>query len=412
MAAEPSTEGQIDLLAKGFELFSEETARLDDAYGTLSQQFRQVNQKLEETNSRLANKVQELHVLTSYLDNILSHMAQGLLFIDLEGNVTTYNQSAEDILGKPKNEVLFQNFLEQFKDDVLGYSLKEALKKKSVPKISYSTIEFPDGTRKILEMENTFLLDKPAVDQALDFTQGVIVLIRDITELRQLQINASRHDRLTALGELAAQVAHEIRNPLGGIKGFASLLQRDLADDPDKKRLAEYIVEGANTLDRLVAQVLNYSRPFNLDFKEEDLGKLLKEWKEALIAQANPHHKITLTIKPKEQLLLLLDKGLLKLALTNLANNAFQAMEKGGAFTITLSSNDTFAEIHLKDTGHGIPQENLKKLFSPFFSTKADGNGLGLAEVHKVIQAHGGEITAESDVGKWTLFTIKLPLKG
>lgn len=412
MAAEPSTEGQIDLLTKGFELFSEETARLDTAYGALSQQFRQVNQKLEETNSRLANKVQELHVLTSYLDNILSHMAQGLLFIDLEGNVTTYNQSAEEILGKPKNQVLFQNFLEQFTDDVLGYSLKEALKKKVVPKISYSSLEFSDGTRKILEIENTFLLDKPTASQGLDFTQGVIVLIRDITELRQLQINASRHDRLTALGELAAQVAHEIRNPLGGIKGFAALLERDLANDPDKKRLAAYIVEGANTLDRLVAQVLNYSRPVSLDFKEEDLGKLLTEWKEALLAQALPHHKISLSIKPKDPLLLLVDKALLKLALTNLANNAFQAMEKGGTLSIKLLCNDAFAEIQIKDTGYGIPQENLKKLFSPFFSTKADGNGLGLAEVHKVVQAHGGEITTESEVGKWTLFTIKLPLKG
>lgn len=409
MAAEPSTEGQIDLLTKGFELFSEETERLDNAYGELSQQFRQVNQKLEDTNARLANKVQELHVLTSYLDNILSHMAQGLLFIDLEGNVTTYNQSAEEILGKPRSQVLFQNFLEQFPDKLLGYSLKDALKKKSAPKTSYATLDFPDGARKVLEIENTFLLEKPTISQALDFTQGIIVLIRDITQLRQLQIQASRHDRLTALGEMAAQVAHEIRNPLGGIKGFASLLERDLSNDPDKVRLAKYIVEGADTLDRLVAQVLNYSRPFNLNFKEEDLGKLLKEWKESM---TSTNHKLTLNIPSKETIQLLLDKGLLKLAMTNLANNAFQAMDKGGTLTVDLIQEDPHAVIHIKDTGHGIPQEHLKKLFSPFFTTKADGNGLGLAEVHKVVQAHGGEITVESEVGKWTLFTIKLPLKG
>lgn len=412
MAAEPSTEGQIDLLAKGFELFSEETERLDNAYGDLSKQFRQVNQKLEDTNTRLANKVQELHVLTAYLDNILSHMAQGLLFIDLEGNVTTYNQAAEEILGKPRSQVLFQNFLEQFKDDLLGYSLKEALKKKAAPKTSFATLEFPDGSRKILEIENTFLLEKPTTSQALDFTQGVVVLIRDITELRQLQINASRHDRLTALGEMAAQVAHEIRNPLGGIKGFASLLERDLQNDPDKKRLAQYIVEGADTLERLVAQVLNYSRPFHMDFKEEDLGKLLKEWKESLATGSDSQHKITLSLKVKEPLQALVDKGLLKLALNNLANNAFQAMSEKGTLSITLSKEEQWAFIEVKDTGHGIPQEHLKKLFSPFFTTKADGNGLGLAEVHKVVQAHGGEITVESEPGKWTLFTIKLPLKG
>jgi signal transduction histidine kinase len=404
-------QAQISLLTKGFELFSEETARLDAAYGELRQQFRAVNKKLEETNSRLSNKVQELHVLTSYLDNILSHMSQGLLFIDIEGNLTTYNQSAESILEKPRNEVLFQPFKEHFNDTILGFSIQSALSEKQAPRHSYATITFPDGKKRELEIETTFLLQKPSNSPELDFTQGIIILLRDISELRTLQVIASRHDRMQALGEMAAQVAHEIRNPLGGIKGFASLLTRDLKDEPDKQKMAQYIVEGTDTLDRLVVQVLNYSRPLTPNLKETSLKDLLNEWVESIQASDtyNPLHRIDLS---SPDVLLPLDAGLFKLALTNLARNAFQAMEKSG--TLTIRSEIANGELFLtfSDTGTGIPQEHLKKLFSPFFTTKANGNGLGLAEVHKVVQAHGGEISVESESGQGITFTIKLPLKG
>ncbi len=412
MATAESTEKQIALLTKGFELFSEETERLDSAYGDLRLQFRAVNQKLEDTNVRLANKVQELHVLTAYLDNILSHMSQGILFIDIEGNLTTYNQAAEAILEKPRNEILFQRFSDHFGDKVLGFSIQQALEEKKPPKISYVSIEFPEGKKKELEVESTFLSQKPDSPQNLDFTQGLIILIRDITELRRLQISASRQDRLAALGEMAAQVAHEIRNPLGGIKGFASLLARDLKEEPEKKRLAEYIVEGSDTLDRLVAQVLNYSRPLSLDLKETDLKKMLEEWKEAFEADSHPEKEIKISLLAKETLSVPVDQGMLKLALNNLAANSVQAIEKKGFVKIDLKKNGEMAEIIVTDNGCGIPQEHLKKLFSPFFSTKANGNGLGLAEVHKVVQGHGGEISVTSEPGKGTQFILKLPIRG
>lgn len=111
-------------------------------------------------------------------------MGQGLLFIDIEGNLTTYNQSAESILEKPRNEVLFQPFDEHFTDTLIGFSVKKALKEKVAPRHSYATLSFPDG-RKELEIETTFLLQKPSNAPELDFTQGIIILIRDISELHQ-----------------------------------------------------------------------------------------------------------------------------------------------------------------------------------------------------------------------------------
>ncbi|MFA6239252.1 MAG: ATP-binding protein [Bacteriovorax sp.] len=405
-----SAEEQIPLLSKGFELFSLETERLSNAYAHLHTQFRKVNQKLEETNERLSVKIQELHVLTNYLDNILSRMSQGLIFIDLTGSMTTYNEAAEEILEQPVTKLIYQKFSDFFEDDQFGYSMSRALADKKAPKITHISLAFADGKQKEVEVSTTFVRHKKG-QETENLAEGLIVLLRDISEVRQLQILASRNDRMKALGEMAAQVAHEIRNPLGGIKGFASLLHRDLADKPELLRLTDYIVEGANTLDRLVTQVLNFSRPFHLEIKTINLADVLNDLKEMLLAENALNPSIEFKLTSPKSVLCPGDAGLLKAAIHNLLMNAIQAMPDGGKLTLKLEKNDNRAEIKVIDTGIGIPQDHLKKLFSPFFSTKPDGNGLGLAEAHKVIQAHGGEIAVDSLPGYGTRFTLKIPLQ-
>lgn len=394
-----SAEEQIPLLSRGFELFSLETERLNKAYQHLHRQFGKVNRKLEETNERLSNKVQELHALTDYLDNILSHMSQGLLFINKEGRITTYNTAAEMLLEKSKEQVCYKEFQKNFDNNLFGYSLRKALKEKKAPKVTHISLIFADGRQKEIETSSTLIAD------------GLILLLRDVTEFRRLQILASRNDRMKALGEMAAQVAHEIRNPLGGIKGFAALLHRDLEDKPELLRLTDYIIEGTNTLDRLVTQVLNFSRPLQIELKDINLTKLLEELKETLIAEEVLTPNITFTLNAEENVFSPVDAGLLKSAIHNLLINAIQAMPEGGNLIVTLKSAEKKACIQISDTGIGIPEEHLKKLFSPFFSTKSEGNGLGLAEAHKAIQAHGGEITVDSLPEYGTCFNIKIPLQ-
>lgn len=407
-----SFEKQISLLTQGFELFSLETNRLDNAYGDLNEQFRSVNKTLEETNARLANKVQELHVLTTYLDNILSNMAQGLLFIDFSGMITTYNKAAEFILSMPREKVLFQYFHDHFQDTIFGFSMSEALHSKAAPKTAYATLNLESGEQKEIEIDNTFIPMLTKGHPELDFTQGLIVLIRDITEMRRLQTLAMRSDRLKELGEMAAQVAHEIRNPLGGIKGFAALLQRDLREKPDMQRMANYIVEGTNTLDRLVANILSYSRPLQLHFESINLIQLLEDLKKSLLTDHAILNKISLGIQTQlSELILPLDLGLFRGAILNLMINAIQAMPNGGSLIIEVMVEKNKAVIKVKDSGSGIPPENIKKIFNPFFTTKLDGNGLGLPEALKVIQAHWGEIDVQSEVGEGTTFTIKIPMK-
>lgn len=404
---------KIASLAKAFDLFSQESRRLENAYSTLRDQFKTVNYKLEESNNQLNMKVKELDVTTYYLNSILSHISQGLLFLDLNGNITTYNTAAKVILQKEPDAVLFSSFWDNFPDNAFGFSMREVLSKRKSPKTSYATFPLEDGSYRELESDASFVLsDRTSEDLHIQSMQGLIVLIRDITDLRTLQTIANRNDRMKELGEMAAMVAHEIRNPLGGIKGFASLLDRDLKDKPELHQMAAYIIEGTDNLNTLVTDVLNFSRPIHLHLEPTDLIALAQELQQHIIADHTYSQKITVEVVSRaKNLIVPMDHALFKSALLNLLVNAVQAMPQGGKITMAIKEENSYVIIKVSDTGTGISPENMNKLFSPLFTTKEKGNGFGLAEVHKVVLAHGGTIDVDSKVGKGTTFTIKHPLK-
>lgn len=400
---------KIESLSKAFEMFSLETARLETAYTELKRQFQELNLELEETNSQLKSKVAELDLITYYLNSILANISQGILFIDLEGNVTTYNRTAEKILGLKGTKVLFSNFWDCFDDAIFGFSMRQVLTTLKSPGTTFCTYSSPNGENLELEIDISFVL-KDEDDSPIS-TQGLIILIRDITEIRRLEVIALRNDRMKELGEMAAQVAHEIRNPLGGIKGFASLLQRDLKNQPELQQMAGYIVEGTDNLNRLVTQVLNYTRPVHLHLEQGNLIHLLEDIKQHILADESIK-KESFEIKiesPHKIVNCQADFQLLRGVFLNLIVNALQAMPDGGQILISADQQNSETIIRVEDNGSGIPEENLEKIFSPFFTTKTDGNGFGLAEVYKVVQAHGGIVEVESTVGSGSIFTIRLP---
>jgi PAS domain S-box-containing protein len=408
-----SPQKKIESLTKAFELFSREAEKLEKAYQELKQQYHAANIALEASNEALKNKLTELDAITYYLNSILSNIAQGILFIDFNGCVTTYNESAEKILGISADQVLFKDFWANFDDEALGFSMKKTLSIKQVSGTTYATIKHPYKGEIILEIETSFIIRKEDSKSAtIDAMQGIIVLIRDITEIHLLQMMANRHDRLQELGEMAAMVAHEIRNPLGGIKGFASLLQRDLQDRPELQKMASYIIEGTDNLNHLVSTVLNYARPLKPEIEWTDLVEFMHNLSEHIKVDVTlqPNIKINMTAQ-EESLLVPMDPGLMQSAILNLTTNAIQAMPKGGILTLYIAKSAENAVLSISDTGIGIPPENIKKLYTPFFTTRPDGNGFGLAEVLKIMQVHNGSIDVKSEVGHGTTFTLKLPLK-
>jgi signal transduction histidine kinase len=271
-----------------------------------------------------------------------------------------------------------------------------------------------------LEIHNSFTLEKKETDHLshleehpdfLESSEGIILLIRDVTDIHRMQNLAALNNRMKELGEMAAMVAHEIRNPLGGINGLASLLERDLAGQPELQKMATYIIEGTQGLNQLVNSILNYTRPLVPQIESLDLVELLNDLTRLILAEKNNHESIEVVINSQQiPFIIPGDMQLLKSAFLNLAINAVQAMPSGGKLTFSIEKIKNQAIIKIADTGCGIPSENISKLFSPFFTTKAQGNGFGLAEVNKVILAHGGSIAASSLVNKGTTFTVKLPM--
>lgn len=408
---------KFELLNKAFELFSFETSRLEIAYTSLKEQFKEVNHELHIANSKLQDKVTELDTITDYLNTLLNNITQGILFVDNQGVITTYNHAAEVLLGVNQFSVLFHSFWHNFQDNSFGFSMKDALTSREAPgntSIEYNT---PNGHHSEMEITTTMVIKgHPSVknlgSQNIPTTLGILVMIRDVTDMRRLQLQAHRNDRMKELGEMAAQVAHEIRNPLGGIKGFAALLKRDLSNNPELEQMASYIVEGTDNLNRLVNQVLDYARPIQPHFETVDLVTVLQDVQQHVLAdegicKSNIEMSIESTL---ESAPIQLDPQLFKSALLNLIVNAIQAMPNGGKLTLSLKQKRNDLVLTISDTGIGINQENLTKLFSPFFTTKPKGNGFGLPRVHKVIQAHDGSIDVSSSVGAGTNFTIKLPL--
>jgi signal transduction histidine kinase len=413
----PSEESESSSLEQAFKQFSLETERLEMTYHDLEARFQAVQQSLQESHTRVAGKLAELDFVSRYLETILHHISQGILFIDLNGIVTTYNVSAQQILQIPEKDLLFHPFHDCFDDKFLGFSLQEAFITKQCPNMTFLSWK-KEGETIELEVEATFVsMSQQAYP--LDYRQassppiqGLLILLRDITKFRRLQRRANQHDRLKDLGELAAHLAHEIRNPLGGIKGFATLLEQDLKERPDLQQMASYIVQGANDLNLFVSNVLQYARPFQLHFENVDLIPLVEEIKQLMQVDPTWNDKIEFTIQSSVPTLIVpIDPQFFKSALLNIFVNATQAMPDGGRLLVAIEADHAWVTIHIDDTGVGIAPENLSKIFSPFFTTKETGNGLGLAEVHKVIQANQGWIEVQSEIGKGTRFTIKIPLK-
>lgn len=410
-------EEKIASLERAFQLFSGETARLDEVYQQLQKDFKDVNEELASANAKLLQKVRELDITTTYLKNILGNISQGLIFINRAGTITTFNRAAEAILDIPSVEVLFQLYKDCFADDLFGFSMEEALLRRREPPNPYIVVHGTGPKAKELEVDACFVPRTKGVsmsttrDEHLDFTEGLIILFREVTDIQRLKRQAERNDRLKGLGEMAASVAHEIRNPLGGIKGFASLLQRDLKDQPHLQQMATYIVEGTESLNRLVTNVLNYARPIQLNLEPVDLIPLVLDVLYSVRIDPRLSQGIEYSLSVEvESLPVKVDSYLIRSVLLNMVTNAVQAMPQGGDILFNLRATDGDALLEIRDTGVGIADENLNKIFSPFFTTKSDGNGFGLTEALKIVQAHGGTIEVVSQVSKGTIFTIKLPL--
>jgi len=231
-------------------------------------------------------------------------------------------------------------------------------------------------------------------------------------QLKKMQEEVQQSRVLSALGEMAATVAHEIRNPLGGIGGYASLLARSIPPEDPKRKYVDKIIGGISSLNKIVSNLLVYTKKTNLQKQSTDLIS----WADAILSHIEieiekEHRAIRIERSfSAEQVTAEIDSERLQQVMLNLLMNGIQAIEGEGCISVGICANENFAEISIADTGKGIEPEHLKNIFTPFFTTKEQGTGLGLAIVKKIVDLHEGEILVESTLGKGTSFCIKIPL--
>ncbi len=342
-----------------------------------------------------------LDEMRTYTRNVLESMANGLITVDRSLRVATFNPTALEILGKPKEEVDGRPIsellpLEEEIKRVLADS--ELILEKEV-KISN------EGKGKFLALSVS-----PLKEPESHISRGAVVIVRDMTMIRDLEQTIIVSEKFAALGRLSAGVAHEIRNPLNSIRGFIQYFQKKLALNEEDYRYTELMLTEVDRLNRVISKLLAYSKPreprLSIRSADEVLDHCIR-----VVEREAAEAGIEIVKEPGDNdvPLVLMDTDQMTQVFLNILINAIEATPRGGKVMVGCETDGNGrVRIHVADTGEGIPRENLDKLFDPFFSTKKKGTGLGLAIVKSILEGHDGDIEVESEPDKGTRFTVTL----
>jgi two-component system sensor histidine kinase HydH len=337
-----------------------------------------------------------------FSDSLVENMPIGLVATDAGGRLSAFNQTAEailkrtaaEVLGKPAEEILPGSCLELFRT--------LAAEQRLIEREFDCAVE--EGRTIPLEVIATTLREE---DGAF---LGHVILFRDMTEIRRLEEEVARSRRLASLGSLAAGVAHEIRNPLSSIKGFATWFRERYRDNPEDRETAEVMIREVDRLNRVITQLLEFARPLTMNRVPTPPPAVIRHALKMVEGEARKKGVALETDLSAEVGEIPLDADRMTQVLLNLFQNAIGAMEAGGVLRVSIARRDErTVRIAVADTGIGIPKEDLPRVFDPYFTTRSSGTGLGLAIVHKIVEAHGGEVRLESEPGKGTTATILLP---
>lgn len=341
--------------------------------------------------------------MKTYTENLVESMADGLISIDNEKRIVTINRRAGEFLGERGTNLKGVKISE-----ALGRNIEVFLEEKNLPILGQDIeIQHPNAGKIPLSLSASRLKDEMGREM------GSVLLLRDLREIRDLQEKVRRSERLASLGRLAAGVAHEIRNPLSSIRGFAQYFMNRLKGHEEEQGYASIMVKEVDRLNRVVTDLLDFARPKEPHRELQPLQNILSHSVKLLGPELR---KKGVQVEEEYEPDLppaLVDCDQLSQAFLNLLLNSLESIEGGGKIRITLKKGDNQhgIEVAVADTGRGISPEDLGRVFEPFFSTKRGGTGLGLAIVHQIVESHGGEVGVESREGRGTTFRITLPTR-
>lgn len=365
----------------------------------------QIAERLQISHIALTKATQNLANLQAFNERIIESIHSGLVTTDISGNIISFNRAAEEITQYRASQVINNSFSEVFGDQSDTINFGPELLTMSKPIRFNAICQSASGRQMHLGITASPLSDEEGKPNGLVFS------FQDLTEIIKLEQEIRRRDRLAAMGKMAAGIAHEIRNPLAAMRGSIQVLRGELDLSEDQAQLMQIVLRESDRLDKIVSDFLAYARPSPSKLVEFDIANWIEETV-SLIRYSNEwstSHEIMVD-RPQKPLIMLADSNQLRQIVWNLARNALQAMPEGGKLVIGLKeTKNQEIELIFSDTGIGMSEEEMERIFEPFNSNRPGGTGLGMAIVYQIISDHSGQITVESEPQKGTKITITLP---
>ena len=366
--------------------------------------LQKARENYEHLEDLVAEKTRDLQKIEEKLKSIFIASLDGVIITDLNGTIIDCNEKAlkiygglskRELIGKSPLEFIAEKDRQKAMEDI-----KNALIHDSLRNVEYTFVT-KDGHEFEAELSASIVVD------ASGNPVSIVEIFKDITDRKRMERQLLRSERLATIGEVAAMVGHDLRNPLTGIAGAAYYLKKSLDSKADEKikEMIEFIEKDVDYSNNIISDLLEYSVEIRLELTETTPKALVKD---ALTMVKLPQNiKVVNLTSNKPKVAIDMDK--MKRVLVNLIKNAVEAMAKGGTLTITSKEPNHKLEIAVADTGVGITKEVMDKLWTPLFTTKAKGMGLGLSICKRIIDAHEGKISAESTLGEGTPFTVTIP---
>lgn len=371
-------------LEEAFHTFNQLSGQLADSYHALESRVAGLKEELAHAHDQRYKELTEKERLANRLSALLTALPGGIVVLDENGHVQEYNPVAADLLGTPLQAVSWQ----------------EVINRAFAPRIDDGhDVSLRDGRR--VNISTCPLGTEP----------GQILLITDVTEVRKLQDRLTQNQRLAAMGEMAASLAHQIRTPLSSAILYSSNLKRQQLTEQERQHSGEKIISRLRHLEHVVNDMLLYARGASPGGDEFTIDELLGELVVALDSQLQTTSINFKVINDNDDVELIGNRQMILSALINLVVNAIQAMQGKGCIEVKAACRDgDILQVIVKDNGIGFSPEARSHAFEPFFTTRNEGTGLGLAVVAAIVSAHDGDISLESEEGKGSTFNLQLPI--
>jgi PAS domain S-box-containing protein len=398
---EPNSDNTDHVTVRGNDELSNLGDKINDMLTTIHNSRIELKKHAENLEAKVEERTSELKKSQELLRSIFTASPDSILAVDLKYNIVDANKqlhessgySREDLIGKPASLFLYEA------------DYRRILKK--LENQNSSTIHLECNIIKKDMSAYPSELAIGAMRNAQGFPFGFVVMIKDLTEKKELEKKLFNSERLAAIGELAGMIGHDLRNPLQGIKSAVYFLKKkgDTLKVDQAKAMLETIEKGVNHSDKIINDLLDYARNMHLELQENLVQNVLT----GALAMVRIPDNVKVINAVSEEVAFRVDKNKVERVFINLVKNAIDAMPNGGTITINGEQTNGNIEVTFADTGSGIPEDILPKIFSPLFTTKAQGMGFGLAICKRIIEAHGGTITVETETDKGTAFKISLP---